>query len=320
MLSDYSSLFIIILAGALNGSFVIPARFTNFKIGERVWLYHSIIGFILIPWIILFFLQPHAFEFYRRLSDHIFLGLILSGLFFGLGQVCFFNAIEKIGIGLAFTINISLGVIIGSMFGVFFKHLLFTNEGLLVTTAVLLILASLLINYFSDKQPKHLNGAHYTLGWILALITGITSGLQNITFLSVAFYNTRLMTQHSNNFWVWPPFLLAAAVVMLISFRYKLSRISIKTSKALTLKNIVFVTLMGLFFTGSLALYSKGASNLSQQNHIIAWPAFMISIILVCRFWGRIYDRNFRQHSNSTLNILSIALLLTAILLLAIAN
>jgi L-rhamnose-H+ transport protein len=47
---------------------------------------------------------------------------------------------------------------------------------------------------------------------------------------------------------------------------------------------------MGLFFTGSLALYSGGMNKLTHQQQIIGWPAFMVSIILVSQIWGWLYS------------------------------
>ncbi|HXU27165.1 MAG TPA: hypothetical protein VN698_08025, partial [Bacteroidia bacterium] len=144
---------------------------------------------------------------------------------------------------------------------------------------------------------------------------------QNITFIIIAFH-TKTDFQINNSFWIWPPFLLAAAIPMLFGFGY---RIKNKTKiiledfkKFLDLKDIFLVTLMGLFFTGSLALYSNGMNKLTHEQQIIGWPIFMVSIIFTSQLWGQIFKESAGATKKYKLyKIFSIILLLVAIVILA---
>lgn len=315
----------IIIAGLMNGSFVIPARYIRNLANEKIWFYHAIIGLAIISWVILTFMLPGEVHNYLSLQPNILLFIILSGAIFGLGQVCFAYSIESIGVALSFTINIGIGLTIGSMFVVFYKDAFFTTQGYLVTLAVFLILCSLVIYYYAGKSQQ-LNqsqpSTHYHRGWLLASLTGLTSGLQNITFVIVAFHSTTLF-HTSDSFWFWPPFLLAAAIPMALGFLYKIKRNQVPQTnyagKTSLLKNIFLIVVMGLFFTGSLALYSRGMSQLTHQQQIVGWPAFMVSIIFVSQLWGWLHRESSDSTVKSRLNMFcSVGLLVVAILILAV--
>jgi len=320
-MSFNSSLLLIIVAGLMNGSFVIPTKYAQGFSNEKIWFYHSIIGLTLIPSLILILLFPETIKNYLSLQPKFLLFLIFSGVIFGLGQVFFAYAIEAIGVALSFTINLSIGVTIGSIFVLFDNDLFFTSQGYLATLAAFFILGSLIIYYFSFKNKKsnfYKLGLYYHKGWLLACLTGLTSGLQNITFIIVAFHAI-VQSQSNNSFWVWPPFLLAAAIPMFFGFLYRMKKSSRVTFphptivKPLIIKNMSLIALMGMCFTGSLALYSSGMSQLDHQQQIVGWPAFMIAIILTCQTWGWFYKE---YRSIATKNKFG---LLCSVLLLAIA-
>lgn len=320
-----SNILPIIIAGLMNGSFVIPTKYIKNTANEKIWFYHSIIGLMIIPWIILALTAPNEMHKYFLLQPSILEFLIFGGVIFGLGQVCFASAIERIGIALGFAINLGIGVTIGSMYVVLDKNAFFTIQGCLVTLAVILIISSLIIYYFSGKNPKdHADfatkqNAHYHAGWLFASLAGLASGFQNIVFVIVAFHS-KTQFQTDNSFWVWPPFLFAAAIPMLFGFFYRMQtnqKIQIG-NKFLNFKSTSLVGLMGLLFTGSLALYSGGMSRLTSQQQIVGWPTLMVSIILVSQLWGLVYrESNIPGMRNKLFKFCSLVLLVAAIIILA---
>lgn len=320
-----TGLLLIISAGLINGSFVVPMRYVKNLTNQKVWFFHSLIGLILIPWLLLALLSPSSFGYYPLLQPNSWLLLLLSGLIFGLGQICFAYAIEKIGIALSFTINLGIGITIGSLFVAFYREVFFTAQGLLATIALLLILTSLIINYYAGikqtqtkvTQPISLP---YKVGWLLATIAGLASGLQNIAFVIVA-YQTKL--QANDTFWVWPPFLTAAGLFMLGGFGYKLIKTPVSkiypTPFKTLISNSVLIILMGLFFTGSLVLYSSGMNHLTYREQVIGWPSLMIAIILTTQIWGWIYGETKGLNKQSLFyKLASIILLIIAIAVLSI--
>lgn len=312
----------IIAAGLMNGSFVIPARYIKSISNEKIWFYHSMIGLAIIPWILLALTSPGLIHNYLFLPLDTLTFLIVGGAIFGVGQVCFAYAIESLGIALSFAINLSIGVTIGSMFVVFYKSNFFTVQSYLVTFAVLLIICSLIIHYYAHKKNLGYNvTSSYHRGWILASLTGLTSGLQNIIFVIVAFHS-KTQFQTTDSFWVWPPFLLAAAVPMLLGFSYKTRKETAdklcSSERLLDVKNMFLVTLMGLFFTGSLALYSCGMDQLTHQEQMAGWPVFMVSIIFASQMWGCVHgEANGTTKRSKFYMLCSVLLLVIAIIILA---
>jgi L-rhamnose-H+ transport protein len=314
----------IILAGIMNGSFVVPTRYTKGLTQAKTWCLHSIIGMLIIPWGILFCFSPESFANYKLLPFNDLCLIIVSGLIFGIGQIGFAKSIEKLGIALSFTINISLGVIIGSLYVVFYKHAFFTLKGALVVVSVLLIVFGLIIKYFSTStsQASGYKSNYFIIGWLLALFTGITSGLQNITFVTIAFsHNIHIQAQSS--FWVWPLFLTIGALPMFIGFLYLSSKEksadkrNMVSTKAI---NLCFIIVMGIFFAGSLYMYSYGMDHLHGKLQIVGWPTFMVGIILTTQIWGYIYREHHISKQQLVYQATSIVLLLTAIIILSLVN
>ena len=178
-----SNILLIIIAGLINGSFVIPSRYVRNIPHAKIWFYYTIVGLLIIPWVFLFLISPRLMDNYFAVEPRLLIFLITSGIIFGIGQLCFIYAIEAIGVALSFMINLGLGVTIGSMFVVFYRAEFFTYQGYLVTLAVFLILLALIIHYLSGKNALqnisidsniHEN---YYLGWLLAFCAGITSML-----------------------------------------------------------------------------------------------------------------------------------------------
>lgn len=313
----------LILAGIMNGSFVIPVKYIDHSIG-RIWFYYSIVGLAIIPWVILAFVVPNFIDGYLTLPVSIFSILFLSGFIFGLGQLTFAKAIKSLGIALSFTINLGIGVTIGSLFVVALDHDFFMRKGQLVTLATILIVASLVFYYFANKKmPQQFSNAartsHYRKNWLLVIFTGITSGLQNIAFIIVAFHSKGNL-HIGNSFWVWPPFLLAAAIPIFVYFLYQMKKTALHCDevKAISIKEFLLISLMGFLFTGSLAVYSIIMSQLDAQQQEIGWPTFMVAIILTSQIWGLLLGEmtNFSK-KQKIYWLCSVGLLLGAILVLA---
>ncbi len=313
MPKTFTSLLPFIIAGFMNGSFVIPAKYIQKADHSKIWLYHSLIGLALIPWLILFFVFHQTFRDYTTFDSQLLFALMVSGVIFGFGQLCFIQAIEQIGIALSFAINLSIGVTFGSLFVIFFQSAFPSTKGFWTTVAIGLILGGLGINYQATKlRSTH----HTTRAWRLAFLAGIASGLQNITFVLVTFYTPHLQNQAC--FWVWPPFLLTAAITLFIG---SLTKMRPKTvGQGLSLKTLFLITIMGICFTGSLALYSLGMAQLDSIQQMIGWPTFMISIIFSSQLWGFFYKEQATIGSKDSIyRFMSLLLLVSAILILGIS-
>ena len=323
-MSNNMSIFLpFIVAGIMNASFVIPIKFIQIQ-KERIWLYHAVIGLGIIPWLFLFIPAIGDIRYFFSMPPEEMVFLIGSGVIFGIGQVCFAYAIDYIGISLSFAINLGLAVAIGSLFVVFYQHLLLVYQGYVILLAIALILAALVSFYYSDREDTQTlidtfkDKWRYQTGWILVMFAGFASGLQNIAF-NVAINNSSIYLEDNSFYWVWPPFLLAAAIVMIIGFKIRLNSVERNPEMVVHWRDWLWILVMGCCFTGSLALYSFGFEQLNETKQVIGWPTMMISIILMSQIWGFIFGEiPIERFRNIAFRMISIALLLVAIVVLAV--
>jgi L-rhamnose-H+ transport protein len=85
-----------------------------------------------------------------------------------------------------------------------------------------------------------------------------------------------------------------------------------------SLRNIGFTIIMGVFWFGSVALYSESSQLIGELGPVIAWPLFMVLIILTSNFWG--WRHNEWEGCPASVQrqaLLSIAALVVAVLILA---
>ena len=300
------AIFYILLAGIFNGLFAAPSRITANLSFNMIWFFYSIFGLLVVPWVLLALFFPGSVHYFHHLVLGDILIMIFSGLVFGVGQIFFFNSISRIGLAQSFTINIGVSIVVGTLFVILFKGFLLTKKGMITLALIILILISLVLYQQTDRKRKIID-AEQGFGGMLAVLAGLASGLQNISFVLVAFHFKSFLTE--NAYWYWPPFLSFAAIPLLIYFCKGILKNdrNICLYRACSLKNLSLTFLMGLLFSGSLALYSLGMHNLSSLEQIIGWPIFMSSIILTSQICGLFYDKvSLKNHFNlyRTLSIL----------------
>jgi len=102
-----------VVAGVMNGSFALPTKYIKTWRFEHIWLNYAIWAFVILPWLTLFVLYPQVGQIYKMMSPQTGLILLVGGFLFGAGQVCFALALNAIGLGLGFIINIGLGTALG---------------------------------------------------------------------------------------------------------------------------------------------------------------------------------------------------------------
>lgn len=313
------ALITIIMAGLMNGSFAAPTRLIKNSNPNKIWLLFSLIGFIIMPYIFLRLLIPNYILIYKSLPEKTIITILFGGILFGIGQSCFFKAINKIGIALSFTLNLSLGMIVGSLFVLFYQNKFLSYQGALVTASVVLILSGLIINYLSkEKNSENISKSQNKSGWLLASIAGLASGLQNITFIITAFHNN----EHYDSFIIWPLFLTTAALPIIISLSHEIKKFNlISLKKTFNLVTISLILLMSALFSGSLVLYSTGMNYLPISKHAVGWPLFMIFIILASQTWGILFHEDGKlTFKKITEKGISVFFIIVAIILLTKAS
>ena len=101
----YALLFTLI-AGVINGSYALFTKYVKKWPFENTWMVFSLFTFFLGPWLFLLSLNSHAWQVYQTVPSSMLTRLVIGGVLFGCGQIGFAMALDVIGMGLAFVINI----------------------------------------------------------------------------------------------------------------------------------------------------------------------------------------------------------------------
>jgi L-rhamnose-H+ transport protein len=210
----------VILAGALNGSFAVPMKWTRNWPWENVWLAWSTIGLLILPFTVTVISVPGLVSVYLRSEPAILLAVCCSGLVWGVSQVLFGLGIDRIGIGLGFAIVISLAAVTGSLVPLLF----YTQTGSTfvwwrLIAGILLVLAGVgLCSYASAFKAKEgaVSAGNARLGLLLCIGAGIGGAMINVgmvagaRIIDLAAENGARQVNRTNA--VWLPLLFAGFV------------------------------------------------------------------------------------------------------------
>lgn len=293
------SILYVVFAGIINGSFALPTKKIKHWRFENIWLNYAFWSFLFLPWLILYLMSPHAFLVYQQASSDVIGIMLIGGFLFGVGQVCFALSLNMIGLGLGFVINIGLGTGLGFMLPLILLHpeKMFTSPGILTLLGTVFIILGLIYSFFAgrlrdQKKTQNSDGQYFQLGVLLAIVAGIFSAGENFTFaathsLQKAALGLGMSTFSSANV-MWPGFLLASFLPYLIyMFILHFKNNSFQYYRLNTLvKYTPLAFLMAVCWYGSLMIYSKASLMIGELGPVIAWPLFMVMIILSSNFWS----------------------------------
>lgn len=298
------ALLLILIAGIINGSFALPTKHVYKWKFENIWLQYALWSFVILPWVIAIIIVPQIFMVYKVAPWHLLLIMCIGGFIMGIGQVCFALALNMIGLGLGFVINIGLGIVLGFLLPLFIQHPqeVLTPFGYITLVGCLLAVIGLLYSHKAGKlnarekhellSPENKPKSVYTLGVVLAIIAGLASAGQNFSFSMTT--QMQLFALHLGATPVgaanvmWPGFLLCTFIpyaIYMLFLNFKNRSFGHYVEKG-TGKYYFFAIIMGAFWYGSLICYGKAAHLIGALGPLVGWPLFMVLIILSSNFWG----------------------------------
>jgi len=344
------ALALVLVAGFINGSFATPAKYMHRWKEENVWFVFSFWGFLILPWISILIMAPKTFDALGALPTGTVVAMIAGGAAFGLGQIAFATSFRYVGIGLAFVINISMGTAGSALIPILWhKGVMGTTYSYLQLTGVLFFVTAVILGALAatarDRHRKELGGqalsgeaegprritpGRAALGVVLAVLAGVGSMAQGVTYIWVNPTVSKIATHQfgigslagSTIAWViiftiaWVPYML----YFLLKNLQKESFSHLLAPK--TVGYWLLTILMGVGFWGSLIFFSE-ASNVigGDLAPTIAWPMFMVFIILTSNFWG--WKSGEWHHAGSTAStrvFVSLALFVVAIVVFSYSS
>ena len=104
-----------LLAGMLNGIFLLPMRYMKSWAWENIWLFFSLLSCGLFPWIAASAVIPHLGSVLRSVPLCAFVPGLAAGLVWGVGQVMYGLGCGMVGIAIGSAVISSTAIIGGTL-------------------------------------------------------------------------------------------------------------------------------------------------------------------------------------------------------------
>jgi L-rhamnose-H+ transport protein len=294
-------------AGVVNGSFAAPTKYATRWKWENIWAVWAVVALFFSPWALAFATVPNLPGFYHHVNSGFFVLLVAFGLGVGLAQVFFGLALAAVGLSIGFAVTIGLSTAIGSLVPLVLlgSRAVLAPKGLIIVAGVAsVLLGTALCGLASNRKEKERLSScesktepgatpkNFRTGLLLCILAGVLSPLVN---LALAFGSPLLrqaaqagVSPSNLANVIWPP-LLTATLVPYLSYCVYLWRRN-KSWSLFTLAGTrvywLFGVVMGLLWTGSLAVYGAASTRLAAMGPILGWPLFMSVIIITSNVWG----------------------------------
>ncbi|MFL6465093.1 MAG: L-rhamnose/proton symporter RhaT [Bryobacteraceae bacterium] len=288
---------LVVIAGALNGSFAVPMKRTPNWAWENVWLAWSAIGLLILPLGLTVTTVPDIMSVYLRSEPMTLLVVFASGLVWGISQILFGLGINRIGIGLGFAIVISLAAATGSLVPLLLypTHAANTFVWPRLAAGILLVLAGVGFCSYASKLKEHASEAsihNARSGLFLCVSAGIGGAMINVGMVAgariadLAAKNGARPVNQTNA--IWLPLLFAGFVATAAYCTLLLTKRGHWQQfwASQTIFYWVLALIMALCWFGSVELYGIAAARLGQAGPVLGWPVFLSSSIATANIWG----------------------------------
>jgi len=322
-------LLIVCIAGILQGSFFLPMTYTKKWDWAHNWFAFSLLGMVLVNWIIAYFSIDNIFSIISQISPGVLLTVLVFGLAWGIGAILFGKAMDLLGMALGYPvimgINAAAGTIIPAL--IYSPQIFLENKGMLIILGTVVLVVGILICTKASKsktteQDSKINFS--SLGLILAIIAGFTSCLPNIgasfsTEITNLAIKSGVNSVLAGNV-VWSLFFSMGATVNAGYCLYLINKN--KSGKAFfnefKTTNWLLILGMSVMWMGSFYFYGFGSSMLGKLGLIIGWPLLVSLSIVIGNLWG-MYRGEWKGANASARKLLNIGLLVLVLSIIIIA-
>ena len=302
MTSAPLGLALLVVAGAMNGSFTLPMKFTRKWAWENTWLAWTIFALGIFPPLLTFATVPRLAQVYAEAGTIAILIPAACGAGWGVSQVFFGLAVDAVGIALAFSVILGTAAAVGSLIPLFDQHRdkVFTSGGMLVLLGVALVLAGVGVCAMAGRKREAALGLtsgaagkpSVMRGLLFCLFSGLGSALVNFGLAYGGPVITAARDAGASPLWapnaVWLPLMCAGGVPNLLYCIY-LARKNQTGSKFGTRGTHYYwglAAVMAFFWFGSTVLYGVSTVELGDLGTVLGWPLFMSLIVITASVWG----------------------------------
>jgi len=295
---------VILVSGALNGGFALPMKLSRSWKWENLWLVFSIVGILIVPWVLAFVLVPGLMQVYAGVPPRALVLPLLFGLLWGFAQVTFGLSLRMVGVALTFAVVSGLASLSGSLVPllVFHPDDLFRPRGLLLLLSIPFLLVGLIFYAYAgrrrEKEQADPNAgsssakSNFATGMVLCIFTGIFGSSYNVGFAfggdvklaSVAHGAGPLTSTYA----VWALVLGAGFIPNLVYSVYLLvrNRTAILFARRGSAREAVLALAMALAWVTAVLSYGMGATLVGAEGTSVGYMLFIAASILFANAFG----------------------------------
>jgi L-rhamnose-H+ transport protein len=290
---------LIMVAGLMSGTCMLPWKFVRTWKWENVWLVFSVVSLVIIPWILAVVFVSRLFEAYASLSMRQFAIPMLLGAGWGIAQILFGVSVKRLGLGIAYAIIVGLGAVLGTLVPFFVQQRALANEHalkLILSGVVVMSIGIFLtswggrINERADIVDASPSRGSYFAAISLAVLCGFMAPMLNYSFTfgqdiakaAVVFGNQPVHAAYA----VWPVALAGGLVPNVAYSLWLLVRNRTFGLFGSAPPDLWRSSLMGSLWMGAFALYGMSATYLGALGTSVGWALLQIFMIVTATAAG----------------------------------
>lgn len=288
---------LLVLAGAMNGSFTLPMKFTKQWAWENTWLVWTVFALLLFPPLLAFLTVPSLGDVYAQAGAGPIAIAAGCGAGWGIAQVFFGLAVDAVGIALTFSVVLGLSAAVGALVPLCLGSgpSPLSDKGLTIVAGVALVIAGVLVCAKAGRAREAALGQgpkgrpNISRGLLFCTLSGLGAAMVALG-LQYGGELARVAEQHgasplwSNNA-TWLPLMLGGAIPNLGYCLYLISanRTGNRFGLPRTASYWLLAAVMALFWFGSTVMYGVASNSLGI---VVAWPTFMSLIVITAMICG----------------------------------
>jgi hypothetical protein len=174
-----------LLAGLVNGIFLLPMRYKRKWEWENCWIVFTLLSAGVFPWVAALIAVPNLLSVFRESPASAFIPGIVGGAIWGVGQVLYGLGLGIVGIAAGSAIIACIATVAGTVgpMIVYAPGRLFSSASLLLFLAIALVLSGIYLygkaGISKEKEtagkdvPKQIVSGTFRTGLVICLITGV---------------------------------------------------------------------------------------------------------------------------------------------------
>lgn len=328
----------VLIAGLLNGSFVVPMKRMGRWNWENTWLVYSVSGLLVVPWIIAWLTIPHLGSLIAHCPSGVLLKVLIFGFGWGIGSVLFGLGVTRLGLGLGYGVILGIIATVGSLLPLIVLHpdRIWTSQGYALFAGMLLVIIGIGFCAVAGQRreretaPQTTGKAQsaFVVGLIICILAGVFSAMLNFafTFGEELQHETALAgvrpDMAANALWaltLTTGFLANAAYCFYLLFKNRTWHLY--ASPDVSVAYWAGGSLMGVLCFASFIVYGMGAIFLGPLGGIVGWPLLMSMSLITANGWG-LFTGEWKGASRSSYaySLVGIAILVCAIVVISLGN